>query len=202
MQVFESLAKPKKQAILNAGYACFGRNGYKKTSMADIAETAGVSKASLFHYFGSKLRYYTYLYHFGARTVIDALDHEGSLTSDDFFTRIRGTQALKMGVVADYPNMYDFYVTSVSETDTEAVQSVQDTYNRYIKDGYAALFNGVDWNRFKPDVDIEQVMNLITWVSEGYVKSAIQTKNRQQMQAEMFSYLGLIQKAVYREEYL
>lgn len=42
-------APPEKQrAIINAGFLCFGQNGYQKTSAADVAKAAGISKASLF----------------------------------------------------------------------------------------------------------------------------------------------------------
>lgn len=51
---FEKASQEKQRAIINAGFLCFGQNGYQKTSAADVAKAAGISKASLFHYFGSK----------------------------------------------------------------------------------------------------------------------------------------------------
>jgi TetR/AcrR family transcriptional regulator len=40
--------------ILNAAARNFARRGYAGTSMADVAEAAGVSKATVFHHFRSK----------------------------------------------------------------------------------------------------------------------------------------------------
>lgn len=40
--------------ILNAAARSFARRGYAGTSMADVAESAGVSKATVFHHFRSK----------------------------------------------------------------------------------------------------------------------------------------------------
>jgi TetR/AcrR family transcriptional regulator len=40
--------------ILNAAARSFARRGYSGTSMADVAESAGVSKATVFHHFRSK----------------------------------------------------------------------------------------------------------------------------------------------------
>lgn len=51
---FEKLPTEKQYAVLNAAFSCFGRDGYKKTAMSEIASEAGVSKAALFHYFGTK----------------------------------------------------------------------------------------------------------------------------------------------------
>ncbi|MDL2253238.1 TetR/AcrR family transcriptional regulator [Ruminococcaceae bacterium OttesenSCG-928-I18] len=202
MNTFEGLPEEKRRTIVNAGYTCFGKNGYDKASMADIAKLARVSKASLFHYFGTKKAFYQYLYAFGAQKIISALGQKIGETSDDFFERMYHTQALKMDVIEDYPAMYDFYATSVYETDEEAAESAKEPYGAYIQEGYAALFEGVDYGRFKEGTDIEMVQNMITWVCEGYIKGALHTKSHEEMQRDIFAYLHLIKQAVYKEAYL
>ncbi|MGW7535300.1 TetR/AcrR family transcriptional regulator [Amycolatopsis sp. NPDC054798] len=49
----------KKRAILDAAAGCFARNGFEKTSTADICRAAGISSGSLFHYFPSKRAVFT-----------------------------------------------------------------------------------------------------------------------------------------------
>ncbi|WP_033291378.1 TetR/AcrR family transcriptional regulator [Amycolatopsis jejuensis] len=44
----------KRRAILDAAAECFARNGFEKTSTADICRAAGISSGSLFHYFPTK----------------------------------------------------------------------------------------------------------------------------------------------------
>lgn len=51
---FFALPEEKQQAILNAGYRVFSQNSYKKSPMSEVAETAGISKSLLFHYFHNK----------------------------------------------------------------------------------------------------------------------------------------------------
>jgi AcrR family transcriptional regulator len=46
--------KDQQARILEAAQEIFGRFGLKKTSMADIAQAAGMGKASIYHYFASK----------------------------------------------------------------------------------------------------------------------------------------------------
>ncbi len=43
-----------KQDIITAARKVFGKFGYKKASMNDIAAAAGKAKSSLYHYFESK----------------------------------------------------------------------------------------------------------------------------------------------------
>jgi TetR/AcrR family transcriptional regulator len=49
---------PGARRIGNAARRLFARQGYAGTSMADIANAAGVSKATVFHHFKSKRRLY------------------------------------------------------------------------------------------------------------------------------------------------
>jgi len=54
---FFSLPNEKQKIIIDAALRTFGANGYKKASTNDIAFAAGVSKAMIFHYFGTKKNY-------------------------------------------------------------------------------------------------------------------------------------------------
>src|SRR4030081_774210 len=47
-------ASPQREAILMAATATFLRYGFKKTSMDDVAQTAGVSRQGLYLYFETK----------------------------------------------------------------------------------------------------------------------------------------------------
>jgi len=45
---------PKRQAILTAAHTQFSKYGYRKTSMEDISQELGISRASLYSYFKNK----------------------------------------------------------------------------------------------------------------------------------------------------
>ena len=53
MDKFLALTEEKRLTILNAAFQCFGKFGYEKASINDIAVAAHISKASVFQYFGS-----------------------------------------------------------------------------------------------------------------------------------------------------
>ncbi len=46
--------KDQQGKILQAAQEIFGKYGLRKSSMSDIAMTAGMGKASIYHYFVSK----------------------------------------------------------------------------------------------------------------------------------------------------
>ena len=59
---FFDLKKDKQDRIINAAIKIFATNGYRHSSTDDIVKEAGISKGLLFHYFGSKIRLYEFLY--------------------------------------------------------------------------------------------------------------------------------------------
>ena len=62
MAAIEDAFPPRDTAayrrILAAAEVCFGRLGFQKTSVVEIAEAAQVSKPLVYRYFGSKERLY------------------------------------------------------------------------------------------------------------------------------------------------
>ena len=64
---FFDLNKEKQDRMINASLKLFALNGYKHASTDDIVTEAGISKGLLFHYFGSKLGLYTFLYDYSVR---------------------------------------------------------------------------------------------------------------------------------------
>jgi len=69
---FLALTEEKRLTILNAALQCFGKFGYEKASINDIAVAAHISKASVFQYFGSKKQLYIYLLEY-CKKIIEEL---------------------------------------------------------------------------------------------------------------------------------
>ena len=57
---FEKLPPEKKEKILSAGIRMFSEKAYPDVSTESITKTCGISKGILFHYFGSKKKFYLY----------------------------------------------------------------------------------------------------------------------------------------------
>lgn len=63
----------KRRAILRAAGQCFACHGFRKASVADIAQQAAVSKGLVFHLFGSKSQLFD-------AAVVDGLGHWAQLS--------------------------------------------------------------------------------------------------------------------------
>lgn len=202
MDTFERLPNEKKETILEAGFACFGRDGYAKTSVADIAGTAGVSKAALFHYFGTKKKLWIYLYDFASEVLINGIFVALETAEQDFFERLCLAQEKKLSVVAKYPGMYAFLARSITEKDLSLREQCAEKNKPYIEQGFAALLKGVDLAKFKPGVDVQMVIDIVTWVGNGYAQENAYTNPPQDVGPKALRYIRALKPAFYKEEYL
>lgn len=88
MEKFFALSEEKQTTIRNAALACFAKHGYEKASINDIASAAGISKASMFQYFGSKPALYEYLLNYCVSQMKKAYDLKALDVDEDFFDRV------------------------------------------------------------------------------------------------------------------
>lgn len=201
-QAFENLPEEKRARVINAGFSSFGKNGYAKTSMADVATAAGVSKASLFHYFGNKKQMYLYLYEFGTRLITGALGGGTLYTSSDMFDRLWATVPLKARILRQYPGTFDFYLNSFNDPAAQVDAEIASRYQAYLQQSTAKLLDGTDTTKLRSGVLPTDVMNLVTWVSEGYIRTAPPHYNMDDILGGATRYMNMIKTAVYKEEYL
>ena len=198
METFEKLPRDKRNMIVNAAFSCLGKNGYKKTSMREIAVEANVSKAALFHYFGTKKGLYLYLFRFSSEEIIGNMQ----CGTEDFFESIEIGTRMKMDTMKKYPGMFDFLVSFALEEDPELSSAIRKINPEGIQSGVALLFEKVDWTRFLPHISVDEARNLVQWVSDGYIRTYTGSRDGEQMVADIKRYLDILKKAVYKEEYL
>ncbi len=202
MESFHNLPEMKRDAVLNAAFSCFARSGYKKTSMADIAEKAGISKASLFHYFGSKQDLYLYLFDFSVNAVNLAVAEGMGEQSDDFFVRIQQAMHIKVTVLSRYAGMTDFLAARYTE-DAPELRDLLERHNEGgTRDALREFFIGIDLSKFKPEVPVAMAINAVIWISEGYVRAGPAHVDADKVTQEISQYLEMLRRAFYKEEFL
>lgn len=191
-------ASPEKQrAILNAGFYAFSRNGYQKASMNDVAREAGISKPSLFHYFGTKKDFYLFLFHFACHLVREEMK-EGS---EDFFDCLWLAMKIKAKILGMYPGIHAFLVTVIREQSVPLLREIQaDSYQQF-EQASEILFKNVNWDKFKPELTRKQIYRLVSYTANGIVRDHA-GEAPEAIMAELKPLLLLLKPALYREEYV
>lgn len=216
---FENLNEAKKQTILNAGFRLFGEYGYSKASIEDIVKEAGISKGSLFYYFGSKKNYFLYIYEYAANIMKQLVDIPGEnglpkyMEKTDFFERLEDVKERKMKLTILYPYMSSFIKKAPFEKSQELYKDIQEINQRLAHERISDFFDNLDVYKFKDGIEPFMVLQLISWCSEGVVsqiqiKNLMNPKNKQdeidyKEVIQLYDqYVAMIKKNFYKEEYL
>lgn len=168
MTNFLTCPKEKQNHIIEAALSVFGKNGYKKASVNDIASAAGISKAMIFYYFGSKKQMYSYMLEYCEKLIISSIGKNISLDVLDFFDRIKQISDIKIRLMKQNSSIISFLKSAYYETDTEVLGLAKKSVSADWFANESLIFNGVDVTKFKEGIDIHLVLKMLIWIGEGF----------------------------------
>lgn len=177
MEKFLNLPVEKQNVIIDAALKTFATHGYRKTSISDFSGASHISKAMVFHYFGTKKELYLYL----VATCVDSISTEVVEKFDqqmtDLFDRILYTSQLKISLLKKHPNISAFIQSAYLEEDEEVKEELRMIFSKDQGEtiGKQVALEGADLTKFKEDVDPKLVMNMMEWISDGYMSRMSQT---------------------------
>ncbi len=177
---FENLEKEKQNKIINAACEVFARHGYKKASMKDIAETAGISKSVLFKYFSTKQNLYLKVFRLASDSIeeADAVARADGERISDMFSLMRRSAKIRLSLFKEYPWIYKFSYTAAFDSDPfvrELVNKELEHYRQFNagerqidrQDG-SANFQGL-----REDISPAVARQIIFWISQGYLEEKL-----------------------------
>ncbi len=204
MEKFLSLSAEKQNTIIDAALTCFGANGYKKASVSDIASVAGVSKALIFHYFGSKKSLYLYLIELCGNIFMNEIDEKLDNTDTDFFDRIKITSDIEVSLMKRHPAFLSFLSSIYFENDEEVKSDIKAILKKTEAFRDRVTLDGIDTSKFKDNIDLKLVMQMLTWIGDGY--TAQSSKNAETdydaLLKELYNCLDMLKNNFYKEEYV
>jgi AcrR family transcriptional regulator len=204
MEKFLSLPTDKQNKIIDAALKSFSTNGYKKTSVSDVAAAAGISKAMVFHYFGTKKDLYLYLVNLCGETVAKAIAAEFDYGVTDFFERIKLSTRIEISVMKEHSSIPSFLASMYFENDEEVRGDIQALLAKSEGERNRIALDGVDYSKFKDSKDIKPLMKMLLWIGDGYANQMKNNSNidYDEMYKEFEECLDLLRKCLYKDEHL
>lgn len=192
---FFDLKKEKQDRMINASLKIFALNGYKHASTDDIVSEAGISKGLLFHYFGSKLGLYTFLFDYSTRFMKLELTTGVLSSADDYFEIRKQIEFAKMQILRNYPYMQKFLESCASENVSEALMATERQRN-VLSDVYAVLKNQANRSRFSSDVSYEKLDAMLDYTISGLMNAHFRDASFQpeMLYEEIVSYLDMLKR--------
>lgn len=205
---FDVLPDEKKNKILNAAMAEFSKNGYKAASTDSMAVASGISKGSLFAYFGTKKQLYLYLHNHVLEKMIKNF-LEVFTPDKDFLQRMLGAVTIKFKMLKEDPALFDYLMSMIYEKDSEIEPDIRESNAKLLQMTRGVLSANYDKTLFRGDIDADCAMNIIRWTLDGYSQIE-QAKIRklgisspqvdfEAMYAELNKYMEILRKLLYKE---
>lgn len=163
---FFDLKKEKQDRMINAALKIFALHGYRHASTDDIVKEAAISKGLLFHYFGSKLGVYTFIYDYSVRYMTLELKSAVSPTEKDMFEILKQTEQAKLQALRGYPYMQQFLTRSMSEDVGEALIAVEEMRN-VLASHYERLQAQMDFSVLPAGVDGRKLCKMLDFTIKG-----------------------------------
>lgn len=202
MEKFFALSEEKQTAVRNAALACFAKHGYEKASINDIASAAGISKASMFQYFGNKQALYEYLFHYCVTQMKQAYRLDILDDHTDFFDRVWAASVMKVENLKKHPYVAAF-ITSAA---TEHAPDLKDTLSSAIAEGKkfteVLVLHEEDRIKFKRPEDAPLVFQMLLLLGDGMVSRFESGIDYDSIMSELESILHMLKQNFYKEEYL
>lgn len=194
---FFDLKKEKQDRMINAALKVFAFQGYKHASTDEIVKEAGISKGLLFHYFGSKIGTYEFVYDYSVKYMLLELSAVNE-SETDVYRMLLQIEEAKLQVLRNYPYMQQFLVRAAREDDADAlgvIAAQREEYNAR----YQQFLAGVNWNRLRDGIDADKLLKIIDYTIRGTITDALaQDYNPDLIHEEIKSYLTMFQKMTYQ----
>ena len=196
---FFDLKKEKQDRMINAALKVFALQGYRHASTDDIVREAAISKGLLFHYFGSKLGVYTFIYDYSVRYINLELKSTVDPKERDMFLLLKQTEAARMHAMRGYPYMQQFLNRSMSEDVSEALLAIEAKRNS-LTDTYDAICQQMDFSALPAGTDGEKLCKMLDFTIKGLMTERFQDASFQpeMLYEEICSYLDMVRHLVYR----
>ena len=164
---FLNLEKEKQDRIINAALKEFAQKGYDNASTNEIVRSAEISKGLLFHYFTNKKQLFLFLYDYCVDLTMEEFFSKIDFEEKDFFIRMRQSIIIKMELLLKYPEMIKFLGIALIENSSEIKDYLSNNIKELMVNSYIRMFQNIDVSKFKENMDIEKIINIITWTLEG-----------------------------------
>lgn len=164
----------RRDAILNAALKEFSSQGYDGASTNVIAKEAGISKALMFHYVGSKQELFLFVYDYFSDLIKKEYFELMDYTEKDIFIRLRLSYLLQIKLSEKYPWIFEFHKLSCTTNSNEVNKELARRIRTGHSSCYPKLFDEIDITKFRKGLHIEKCKQFIYWSNIGFTTQLLE----------------------------
>lgn len=198
---FFDMKKEKQDRMINAALKVFALHGYRHASTDDIVREAAISKGLLFHYFGSKLGLYTFIYDYSVRYMSLELKSAVSAKETDLFELLKQVEQAKLQALRGYPYMQQFLTRSMSEDVSEALLAIEEMRN-VLTGTYESIWERVDYSALPAGVEGNKLCKMLELTITGLMTERFQDASfhPDMLYDEIVGYIDMVKTLAYQSK--
>ena len=199
MENFFKIRAEKQEHIVNAAFRVFGRQGFRKASIGDIAQEAGITKGMITYYFGSKKTLYMYLVEVSQSRLVKAMQQQlADSPVTDFFERLKIATDVQVAAVKEHPALISFQNSVYYETDPVVAPELTEMLTAEHMRCDKILLEGSDLSTIQPAANSALITKFVMWATDGFFEQlyylAEDAKNINSLVSEFYQCIDLIKK--------
>ena len=194
---FFDLKKEKQDRMINAALKIFALYGYRFASTDDMVKEAGISKGLLFHYFGSKVGLYAFVYDYSVRYMTMELKAAIDSKTTDFFKIMKQMEGAKLQILKNYPYMQSFLDKCETENVSEALLAIEEKKQSY-NALYQLIYEQMDLSIFPDETTAAQIGNMLKYTIRDNMQDHFSNNsfNAEMLYEENMAYISLMESLV------
>lgn len=169
---FFDLKKEKQDRMINAALKVFALNGFRHANTDDIVREAAISKGLLFHYFGSKLGVYAFVYDYSVRYLLLELSSVVDAKETDLFTLMQQVETGKMHAMCGYPYLQPFLNRAQAENVSEALLAVEER-KQQLEEAFDNIYARADLGKYASAEDVTKLRKMLELTIRGLMNERI-----------------------------
>lgn len=166
-----SAGNPRRAQIIGIAAELFGRDGFHDTTMAAIADRAGVRKASLYYYFRSKDDILAELHQTLTREVVERQRERSAAAELGPREQLRAMMGDVIGLGETHPGYLRIFFEShraLPPAVRERVAAQRADYRRMVRDVLAAGVVAGEFADLDPELTSLAALSLMNWTYQWF----------------------------------
>jgi AcrR family transcriptional regulator len=158
---WHNLDADRRDRVLGAAMAEFGRHGYSGGSLNVIAREAGVAKGSLFQYFDDKFDFFAYVAEQTSLRVYGAMQAFLEVPDGPLVAHLLEVTDIWIEYMDEHPLERAVTAATTMELDPQVREAVRTpTHRLYARGLRPLLAAGVERAEFRADADLDALLSL------------------------------------------
>lgn len=199
-----NIPEEKKEAVINASIEEFAKHEYKHAVLENIASNANISKSLLLYHFKTKKKLYKYVYNYVYEYIEKIIADSNFYKIKDFFELMEYSFYKKLEMMEKHKSIFDFLIQGYFD-ESEDVKEIVNNYKNKKQIDINSYFKNIDKTKFRDDVDIKDIIEIITYTSEGYLQSRKKMTNKidkEDMIKQYSKWMKMFKQIAYKKKYL